>query len=109
MRLNLDSAQMRSCMGLWRDAIAPPPGHADGPTPEERARLMAHIAGIVAGWSDLLRLASAESDQEQRELIDITTQIAEFKVWADEARMALALLDSARRVPPKLEGASPDT
>ena len=61
----------------------------------ERAQTLAKLNGTLAGWLDLLRLCKAD-DTDALAFLQITEEVALFKDWGDEARLALALLQDAR-------------
>jgi len=93
MRLTLDIEQMRNCMDLWQHTLAIRDAHGGN-----RATELTRLIGTVGGWLDLLRLCSAEGADHQA-LQEITEELMQFQAWAEEARMALGLMDDATLIP----------
>lgn len=97
MRVTLDHQQMRSCMELWRHALAlkNQPGDGVHDQAAERATMLAKVRGTVSGWLDLLRLCSPD-DSEAPMLLEITAEAMDFLEWADEARLAFNLMKQSK-------------
>jgi hypothetical protein len=89
MRLNLDTSQMRTCMALWRGALALPARGCGGAHKEQEA-LLARVTGTVSSWSDLLRLCGAEAGEEAA-LKELSAEVQRFKTWIEDAAVATKL------------------
>jgi hypothetical protein len=87
MHLDLDVPQLRSCLALWRQTADP-----RGDMRSQRAAALARLAATMAAWLDLLRLCEAHEAVELRAL---ALEIATLRDWADEAAIALRLMDEA--------------
>lgn len=102
MRVTLDPQQMRDCMELWRHVLTIRTGddgaHDSG---AERAKRLTSLSGTLAGWLDLLRMCTADG-RDSEALQQISDEVALFKAWTEEARLALALLQDAQRVKPRV-------
>jgi hypothetical protein len=89
LHINLDTDEMRACMGLWRQSLMIPDQRAgDG---ADRHASVARVNRALDGWLDLLRLCSAEG-AETRRLADIMQEVVAFRDWTHEAGLALRLL-----------------
>jgi hypothetical protein len=97
MRLTLDTGQMRECLDLWRHSLAMRvTQHARASSlNQERSEGLEKIDASIDGWLDLLRLCTPEGEADKRELQAMTEHLREFKLWADQARMALAIVRHA--------------
>jgi hypothetical protein len=95
VHLNLDTDEMRACMGLWRQSlILPDQGAGDG---EDRRATLARVNRALDGWLDLLRLCSVEPSEAHR-LADIRREVIALRDWTHEAGLALRLLAGAATV-----------
>lgn len=99
MHVQIDTQQMRDCMDLWRQALATRvPAVGKQPTGPDRAQTLAKVGATIDGWLDLLRLCTPQGKQDIALLQQLTDEVAGFKAWAEQARLALNLVEGTRQV-----------
>jgi hypothetical protein len=93
MQLSLDPAQMGECLDLWRHTLAVRirDDGVHGPGPDRIAALR-RLDGTLDAWLDLLRLATPESDADERDLRALQATIANFRDWSEQAQLALQII-----------------
>lgn len=103
VRLTLDAAQMRGCMEMWRHELTTRESAYDVAIHgrQNRAQILTNLNGTLGGWLDLLRLCRADGHDNEA-LQQISEEVALFKAWIDEARLAHALLQDAQGAKPRV-------
>lgn len=103
VRLSLDAQQMRACMEMWRHEMTIGESAYDGAIHgrPDRAQILTNLNGTLGGWLDLLRLCRPDGNDNEA-LQQISEEVALFKAWIDEARLAHALLQDAQGAKPRV-------
>jgi hypothetical protein len=96
MQLSLDPAEMGESLDLWRHTLAvrirEDDGHGAGP---DRIAALRRLDGTLDAWLDLLRLATPESDADERDLQALQVTIASFREWSEQAQLALQIIEQS--------------